>query len=83
MNAEQCAKLKKRIDRAESAYDDLLVGDSVRVLVDQNGERMEFTSANRPALGTHIQSLKQEYANGCTLDNSGSSSSSGPMRFLF
>jgi hypothetical protein len=82
MTAEECAILLKRTERAEAAYDDLLVGDSVRVLVDQNGERMEFTSANRAALATHIQSLKRDYGNECSLDTS-AKSSSGPMRFLF
>jgi len=48
------------LGEAESAYHRLMSGTSVRVVVDQNGERVEFTAANRSALIAHIQGLKRD-----------------------
>ena len=47
---------------AKSALHDLLVGRSARVFVDQNGERIEYTAANRGALRTYVQELEQAIA---------------------
>lgn len=44
---------------AEDAYHRLQIGESARVVVDQNGERVEYTAANRPALRQYIAELKQ------------------------
>lgn len=48
------------LEAAEKAYHQLMLGGGVRVTVDQNGERVEFTAANRAALLSYIQSLKRE-----------------------
>ena len=48
------------LEDAEKAYHRLMLGGSVRVTVDQNGERVEFTAANRSALFAYIQGLKRE-----------------------
>jgi hypothetical protein len=56
---------------AEAAYHSLLTGKSARVLVDQNGERVEFTAANRASLAAYIADLKRLL---------GSQGISGPMR---
>lgn len=48
------------LEDAEKAYHRLMLGGSVRVTVDQNGERVEFTAANRSALVAYIQGLKRE-----------------------
>lgn len=45
---------------AENAYHALMIGGSVRVTVDQNGERVEFTSANAARLKAYIEHLKQQ-----------------------
>lgn len=50
--------LQLRLARAESAYEDLMLGKAVRVLVDQNGERVEFTPANASRLSAYIMDLK-------------------------
>jgi tRNA A37 methylthiotransferase MiaB len=52
--------LQQRLERAEQAYHDLMVGQSVRVLVDQNGERIEYTAANSAKLSAYIQSLRAQ-----------------------
>jgi hypothetical protein len=36
-------------------YRDLISGNKARVIVDQNGERVEFTAANAPRLYALIQ----------------------------
>jgi len=65
------ATLAERLTEAEAAYHDLLMGRQVRVFVDQNGERVEYTAANRPALAAYIDGLKRQVAG----------SVSGPMYF--
>lgn len=44
---------------AEAAYHSLMIGGAVRVVVDRNGERVEFTSANSKLLYGYIQELKR------------------------
>jgi len=65
--------LVEKIAAAESAYHDLQTGKSPRVVVDQNGERVEFTPANASRLAIYIAELKRELAG----------TSLGPMRFYF
>lgn len=48
--------------QAEAAYHQLVTGLQPRVVVDQNGERIEYTSANRGALYSYIQELKARVA---------------------
>lgn len=74
-----CLPIKQKLEEAEEAYHDLMTGRSVRVLVDQNGERIEYQSSNRNQLALYIQQLREDLAK-CT---GGRSSSSGPLRFLF
>lgn len=50
--------LQARLDAAEIAYDKLMSGKAVRVLVDQNGERVEFTPANAARLAAYIIDLQ-------------------------
>lgn len=52
--------LQQRLDAAEAAYDKLMTGKAVRVLVDQNGERVEFTPANAARLAAYILDLQQQ-----------------------
>jgi hypothetical protein len=53
----------------------LVTGQQARVFVDQNGERVEYTSANRADLRKYIESLKAEIA--------GATGVTGPMRVWF
>lgn len=66
----------QRLVEAEDALHQLVTGTSARVFVDQNGERVEYTAANRAALKTYIQELKSEIA-GASLG------SNGPLRAVF
>lgn len=46
------------LTEARRAYHALVTGTSPRVVVDQNGERVEYTAANRSALNVYIQQLE-------------------------
>lgn len=52
--------IQERLLAAECAYHDLMTGRSARVVVDQNGERVEFTAANAGRLQAYIDTLKAE-----------------------
>lgn len=53
-------QLQARLTDAENAYHALMIGGSVRVTVDQNGERVEFTAANAARLRAYIDHLKMQ-----------------------
>lgn len=61
--------LQARLAEAEAAYHRLMSGQSARVVVDQNGERVEFTSISSSALYAYILRLKTQLAplTGCPL----------------
>jgi hypothetical protein len=48
-----------RLAEAEAAWHALNLGNSARVFVDQNGERVEYTPANRIGLRTYILELRK------------------------
>lgn len=66
----------EKLVEAEQALHDLLTGTSARVVVDQNGERIEYTAASAPRLRAYIQELKQQLSS----PNLGSN---GPLRAVF
>lgn len=66
----------EKLVEAEAAYHSLMTGTLARVVVDQNGERVEFTATNAPRLAMYIQQLKN-------LINPPTVSVTGPARFLF
>lgn len=65
----------QKLEDAEKAYHDLLTGRALRVVVDRNGERVEFTAANRQMLKAYIDELRTQLGLG--------GSSNGPLQFLF
>lgn len=65
---------QEKLDDARKQYHLLVTGQQARVYVDQNGERVEYTSGNRAALLAYIQRLEQAV--------SGSGRPSGPMQVL-
>jgi len=68
--------LQERLDAAIMAYHSLMTGTSPRVVVDQNGERVEFTPANASRLAQYIADLQ--------IQITGSSSQvSGPAKVYF
>lgn len=69
---------RQRLTEAKAAYHSLQTGTMARVVVDQNGERVEFNAANAGRLAAYIQQL--EVAVGSC---SGATPTNGPARFLF
>ncbi len=65
--------LSERLQEAETEYHALMTGTKARVVVDQNGERVEFTAANASRLAQYIDALKQQIGG----------SNRGPMRVYF
>lgn len=70
---------KARLANAEVAYDQLMNGTAVSVFVDQNGERLQYTTANSAKLLGYIQSLRAELCGG----GFSSPHALAPLRFLF
>lgn len=54
------ATVQERLTQAEDAYHQLMLGQSARVVVDQNGERVEYTPANSTKLAAYITELKRQ-----------------------
>jgi len=76
LTAEQRVVLTARLAEAEKAYHELQTGQQARVLVDQSGERIEFTPATASRLAAYITDLKRQ------LGMLGISST-GPMGYWF
>lgn len=60
MTPSERETLLQRLSDAEAAYHRLQLGTSARVIVDQNGERVEFTATTAGRLSAYIQTLKRQ-----------------------
>lgn len=69
----------QRLSDAKAAFHSLVTGQQARVVVDQNGQRVEFTAANRETLAAYIQTLNAKV---CPADVC-SGIGGGPVGFLF
>lgn len=58
ITADERALLTRRLADAENAYHQLVMGGAVKVVVDQNGERIEYAQANVNRLLGYITTLK-------------------------
>lgn len=67
-----------KIEAAKDAYHRLMTGKMARVVIDQNGERVEFVAANAPRLLAYIKQLEAECA-----APSGTTRPTGPFGFIF
>lgn len=76
---DERAALAAQLKDAEAAYHRLMTGTSARVVVDQNGERVEFTATNRQQLYAYIQGLKSKLG----LLTPGCGAPLGPASFTF
>ena len=65
----------QKLEEAEKAYHDLLTGRALRVVVDRNGERVEFTAMNRQMLKAYIDELRTQLGLNTT--------SNAPLQFIF
>lgn len=63
---------EEQLADAKTQYHLLVTGQQAKVYVDQNGERVEYTAANRSALLSYIQGLERQVA----------STRPGPMQVL-
>lgn len=83
MTPDECrAKYQQWLNDAMDAYNQLNVGSSVRVVVDQNGERVEYTAANRQSLWAYILRL-QNAINSPDPCRAFFGTPSHPARFIF
>ena len=55
--------LAEKLVQAEAAYHSLMIGESVREVVDQNGKKVVYTAANAARLVQYISDLKAQIAN--------------------
>ena len=69
--------LQERLDAARLAYHNLMTGQAARVIVDQNGERVEFVAANATRLAAYIKQLENE------LVQSVPARAQAPIRYIF
>lgn len=60
LSPERRAELQTLIAEAKAAYHALALGKAPSVVVDQNGERIEFNTANLRQLKAYIQNLEDE-----------------------
>lgn len=51
---------QEQLVQAQNAYHQLMTGKLPKVVVDQSGERVEFTTANSSKLLAYIQSLQAQ-----------------------
>lgn len=58
LTSEQRAAYEAKLAVAEAAYDQLRLGGQAKVVVDQNGERVEFTVARSTELRAYVLELK-------------------------
>lgn len=59
LSASDTAVYTTRLSEAQDALHKLMTGQTVRVFVDQNGERIEYNAANADRLRAYIFELKQ------------------------
>lgn len=78
LTPEQRVLLTTRLADAREQYHQLAIGGAARVVVDQNGERVEFTAANKGTLASYIMSLESQLAVVPI-----ASMMAGPARFIF
>lgn len=62
LTAAERLVVQAQLDEAVAAYHQLTIGQQARVVVDQNGERVEFTASNSAKLASYITSLRMKLA---------------------
>ena len=74
---DACTLLKQ----ADQAWFDLSAGGAVRAVTDQNGERVEYTSANRAGMLAMMRVLQAQCLTYTAVALGGAANK--PMKFLF
>lgn len=70
--------IRERLTAARDQYHRLMTGKAIRVMVDQNGERVEYTAVSAANLMAYIKQLE-----GMLDAASGTNQVSGPLRFMW
>ncbi len=65
LTPEERAVLRTRLADAEQQYHLVMTGQTAKVFVDQNGERIEYNTANASRLAAYIADLKRQLGIGC------------------
>lgn len=65
LSIEACDVLRAKLKDAQDQYHALMTGQAARVIVDQNGERVEFAVAQSGKLNMYISSLQLELQQSC------------------
>lgn len=73
----------QKLVQAEDAYHRLMIGGQPSVVVDRNGERVEFTRATAAQLLTYIELLRMQVAGTASSSHGTASSSRGPLGVIF
>lgn len=60
LDASHRLELQAQLKEARAAQHRLMTGESVREFVDQNGERISYSSANASALAAYIWGLENK-----------------------
>lgn len=68
---------RMRLNEARDQLHRLMMGKAHRVLVDQNGERVEYTATSVGGLKSYIRELEE------FLDPASSARGRGPLRFVW
>lgn len=76
-----CSTIQANLADAQASYHALLTGKSLQRFVDQNGESVLYTAANKDSLKAYIDTLKNDLAI-CQGQSSGRSFA-GPLTFVF
>lgn len=78
-----CLELKEMLTDALDSLHNLRTGKMARVIVDKNGERVEFTAATQSGLITYINQLRNAMVEkGCD-SSKGSACAIAPIGFTF
>lgn len=74
----EIAVIRERLDKAREQYHKLMMGKASRVMVDQNGERVEYTAVSAASLMAYIRDLEGK------LDTASRGGRAvGPLRFVW
>ncbi len=65
LTSAERAVLQGRLTDAETQYHLLMTGQTAKVFVDQNGERIEYQQASAQRLAAYIADLKRQLGIGC------------------
>ena len=60
MTPEERSVITTQLAEAKAAMHELMLGNKPRVVVDQNGERVEYTQANKRDLQSYITRLETQ-----------------------